>query len=577
MANRFPLVVDATNKNIEELPSGDNLDLSGSSIINSNLVENSSLSTTNTADSVVQRTANGRVKTSNATESNDAVALGQTGTAFDKDVQTSAADATAGRVLTVGAFGLGDISTPTILDADLAVNSGFYTLPSEASNLPPVTSNYSLIVFSRSDNRLTQIAGMHGASNDIYTRHRFSGGWSPWVIMYHGGNLPDPARLGQAQTFTGIKTFNATAIDNGTLFSRTTAAGSVVRFGNTLGALGGVGFDADGSLIVRNSAIGGGVNTIFSVQENGNARVYGDLQVDGTINSSGNVGIGTSSPVSGLHYRAGQQKPLVIDRDGEVTFGGFGFNGIVFRARYDSTNYGEGALISPTSAAAWTSTSTPADIRFSTTPSGSTTTAERMRITSAGNVGIGTSSPGQKLVIADAGTLELNVQRTSAGGATTFIRSGGFLSTIGSATDHPLSLHVNNTERMRIDSSGLVGIGTSSPGARLDVAGSIRGQSAFYSDALAVSCATGVATTIVDLSLAKYRNRTIRVNVFDGGTHMGAGADVYVNWNGGANIYGLTQWYTGTNTSLLSISGSNLQFTHSFGSTRNVAVRLLIV
>ena len=59
MANRFPLVVDATNKNIEELPSGDNLDLSGSSIINSNLVELSSLATAATADSVAQRTSDG--------------------------------------------------------------------------------------------------------------------------------------------------------------------------------------------------------------------------------------------------------------------------------------------------------------------------------------------------------------------------------------------------------------------------------------------------------------------------------------------------------------------------------------
>jgi hypothetical protein len=86
--------------------------------------------------------------------------------------------------------------------------------------------------------------------------------------------------------------------------------------------------------------------------------------------------------------------------------------------------------------------------------------AEAMRIDSSGNVGIGTTSPGKKLVIADANTLELNVQRTSVGGANTFIRSGGNASTIGSATDHPLGLSTNNTERMRIDSSGNVLVGT---------------------------------------------------------------------------------------------------------------------
>lgn len=35
MANRFPLIVDPANLNIKELPSGDNLDLTGSSIVNS--------------------------------------------------------------------------------------------------------------------------------------------------------------------------------------------------------------------------------------------------------------------------------------------------------------------------------------------------------------------------------------------------------------------------------------------------------------------------------------------------------------------------------------------------------------
>lgn len=34
MADRFPLIVDAGNSNLRELPSGDNLDLTGSSIVN---------------------------------------------------------------------------------------------------------------------------------------------------------------------------------------------------------------------------------------------------------------------------------------------------------------------------------------------------------------------------------------------------------------------------------------------------------------------------------------------------------------------------------------------------------------
>jgi hypothetical protein len=52
MANRFPLVVDSTNLNIKELPSGDNLDLTGSAVVNG-AWQGSSISTTYTDAKIV--------------------------------------------------------------------------------------------------------------------------------------------------------------------------------------------------------------------------------------------------------------------------------------------------------------------------------------------------------------------------------------------------------------------------------------------------------------------------------------------------------------------------------------------
>ena len=39
MADRFPLIVDSTTQTIKELPSGDNLDLTGSSIVNASSID----------------------------------------------------------------------------------------------------------------------------------------------------------------------------------------------------------------------------------------------------------------------------------------------------------------------------------------------------------------------------------------------------------------------------------------------------------------------------------------------------------------------------------------------------------
>jgi hypothetical protein len=84
-----------------------------------------------------------------------------------------------------------------------------------------------------------------------------------------------------------------------------------------------------------------------------------------------------------------------------------------------------------------------------------TFTLERMRITSAGNVGIGTSSPATNLDINGSA-------RVSTGSSYQF--GGSDYKIEGSNVTSPrIGFITDSTERMRIDSTGNVGIGTSSP------------------------------------------------------------------------------------------------------------------
>jgi hypothetical protein len=92
---------------------------------------------------------------------------------------------------------------------------------------------------------------------------------------------------------------------------------------------------------------------------------------------------------------------------------------------------------------------------------------EKVRFTSSGNVGIGTTAPS----FSNTGT-GLNVQSASgdgaylkvnySGGNSAEFRTGFSVAGIGNVSDNPFQFFTNNTERMRITSGGNVLIGTTS-------------------------------------------------------------------------------------------------------------------
>jgi hypothetical protein len=98
---------------------------------------------------------------------------------------------------------------------------------------------------------------------------------------------------------------------------------------------------------------------------------------------------------------------------------------------------------------------------------------EKMRITSTGNVGIGTTSPNY-LLHANSSTTDSRIQFTNSAtgsGSTNGFYVGNISTTayIWQFQNSPLALGTNSAERMRIQGDGLIGINETTPTAQLQV------------------------------------------------------------------------------------------------------------
>jgi hypothetical protein len=90
------------------------------------------------------------------------------------------------------------------------------------------------------------------------------------------------------------------------------------------------------------------------------------------------------------------------------------------------------------------------------------------------NVGIGATSPGQKLDISTSGDIQARIGNSVTGAQFTYdigrVAASGLLQFYGNQSGATGYIFTGiNGERMRIDSAGNVGIGTTSPGVKLEI------------------------------------------------------------------------------------------------------------
>jgi hypothetical protein len=123
----------------------------------------------------------------------------------------------------------------------------------------------------------------------------------------------------------------------------------------------------------------------------------------------------------------------------------------------------------------WTDSSQPTGVTIFTTPSGSTTVAERVRVDAAGSVGIGTARPTELVHMSSSATTgtALRVQNTDAGGGNYRLLASGTGNTGGAGKFHIFD-ETAAAFRVSLDGTGNVGIGTASPAVQLHTTAGVR-------------------------------------------------------------------------------------------------------
>ena len=302
------------------------------------------------------------------------------------------------------------------------------------------------------------------------------------------------------------------------------------------------------SIFSRNTSSTGSYLS-FKIHDGGSSTAQTETLVIGP----GKVGINTTSPAKQLHvYQPSGQTGILLSRANNIT--GVNLQFSVDSSKTRLISYGDGLTF-------WTNSA-----------GDGTNASERIRITNAGNLGIGTTSPSEKLEVAgnvkSAGLkLDVNTSMYTQNATLSYYSStnavylngagnngwlrinasgtqndGVAINLFGSNAGNLITLKTNTAERMRIDSEGNVGIGTASP-------------SSFHANAKNLVVGSGSGAEGITIYSG---NATYGVIYFADGT------------SGSAAYAGNIQYNHSDNSLRLGANGSTTDF--AIGSSGNVGI-----
>ena len=318
--------------------------------------------------------------------------------------------------------------------------------------------------------------------------------------------------------FNFNKNINASTFIGNLTGTVLTAAQTNITSVGTLSSLtvsGNLAVDTD-TLFVNASANRVGINTDsptqrLHIKEDDTTAVYARVSntagvLEAGVDASGNGEIGMVTADALLFNTSGSER-MRIDSSGFVGIGTSNqtANGEILRIAGDVFINSTGNATVPSIALADTNSGlfAPSSGQVAITTQG----IERLRIDNSGNVGIGTSAPASTLTVqGDSGGLFADSSNARFIEIVPPQASNSFVGEIGTRSSHSLAFNTVGSERMRIDSSGNVGIGTASPAQKLTVNGSASAtifydydNTAYYVDPAATSNLNSLTATNIDV------------------------------------------------------------------------------